>query len=519
MNFLNNSLGRRIPDEANGRAVKPFKGAFANEISGHIATKKIPAVSHKGRINKVVSSWNELFSRLDLHSGMTVSFHHHFRNGDYMVNEIMYRLADLGLKDIVIAPSALFPVHDRLVDLIKSGVISHVEGSMNGEIGVACSKGLMKRTAILRSHGGRARAIQDGDLQIDIAFIVAPTADELGNANGVNGPSACGPLGYALSDSQFANQVVVITDNLIPYPCVPWSIMGGNVDYVLQVDKVGDPERIVSGTTRLTKSPTQLMIAEMTAKFVEAAGFVKEGFSFQAGAGGISLAFTVFLGNIMRQKKVKASFVHGGSTEILVNLLNEGLIDYILDLQAFDLPAVKSLRDNPRHIESPPFSSYLQHAKGCLVNMLDVGVLGATEIDVDFNANVNTHSDGLLLHGIGGFSDVAAGSACTILTAPSFRKRIPIIKEKVTTITAPGEVIDVLVTERGICINPRRSDLLDRVKNSGLPVIPIRELMDKVHALTGIPEKPRLGERPVALIEWRDGTVIDSVWQILDDIQ
>ncbi|MBF0410001.1 MAG: citrate lyase subunit alpha [Candidatus Riflebacteria bacterium] len=517
MNFINNTLGRKIPDEVNGRAVKPFRGAFADEGGGRIATRKISTVRHKGRINKVVGGWNELFTHLQPHSGMTISFHHHFRNGDYMINEVINRLAALGLKDLVIAPSALFPVHDQLVDLIKSGVISHVEGSMNGQVGVACSKGFMKRTAILRSHGGRARAIQDGDLHIDIAFIVAPTADELGNANGVNGPSACGPLGYALADSQFADQVVVITDNLVPYPCVPWSIMGGNVDYVLKVDKVGDPEKIVSGTTRLTKSPTQLMIAELAAKFVDAAGFVKDGFSFQAGAGGISLAFTVFLGNIMREKKVKASFVHGGSTEILVNLLNENLIDYILDLQAFDLPAVRSLKDNKRHIESPPFSSYLQHAKGCLANMLDVGVLGATEIDIDFNANVNTHSDGMLLHGTGGFSDVAAGSGCTILTAPSFRKRIPIIKERVTTITAPGEVVDVLVTERGICINPRRSDILDRVKNSGLPIIPIRELMDKVHTLTGIPEKPKLGDRPVALIEWRDGTVIDSVWQVLED--
>ncbi|MBF0546349.1 MAG: citrate lyase subunit alpha [Candidatus Riflebacteria bacterium] len=516
MNFINNSLGRKIPDQVNGKPIKPFKGAFADEPTGKIAARSIPTTRSRGRINKVVSGWDDLLKKLNLRSGMTVSFHHHFRNGDYMVNEVMTRLAGLGLKDLVVAPSALFPTHDLLVDLIKSGVISHVEGSMNGQVGVACSKGFMKRTAILRSHGGRARAIQDGDLHIDVAFIVAPTADELGNANGVNGPSACGPLGYALMDSQFADQVVVITDNLVRYPCIPWSIMGGNVDYVLKVDKVGDPEKIVSGTTRLTKSPTQLLIAELCAKFVDAAGFVKDGFSFQAGAGGISLGFTVFLGDIMRQKKVKASFVHGGSTEILVNLLNEGLIDYILDLQAFDLPAVRSLRNNPRHIESPPFSSYLQHAKGCLANMLDVGVLGATEVDLDFNANVNTHSDGLLLHGTGGFSDVAAGSACTILTAPSFRKRIPIIKERVTTVTAPGEAIDVLITERGICINPRRPDLYDRVKNAGLPLIPIKELMEKVNSITGIPEKPRLGDKPVAVIEWRDGTVIDSVWQVLD---
>ncbi|RCK79263.1 MAG: Citrate lyase alpha chain [Candidatus Ozemobacter sibiricus] len=516
MQWVENALGRKIPAEIDGRPLKPFRGAFQDQGGGRQAAPRVPLTTVPGRIDKVVRSWDELWERLPLRDGMTVSFHHHLRNGDFIVNEAMQRLAARGLKDLVVAPSALFPVHDGLVELIKSGVISHVEGSMNGQVGVACSKGLMKKTAVLRSHGGRYRAIQDGDLKIDLAIIAAPAADVFGNANGVLGKSAFGPIGIAKADSLYAERVVVVTDNLVPFPCVPMSISGLHVDHVLTVDTIGDPTKIVSGTTKITRSPTQLQIAELAARFVEAAGILRDGFSFQAGAGGISLAFTKFLGERMAEKKIKASFVIGGTTQFLVDLLNRGLIDVVTDGQSFDLVAVQSLRDNPRHVEIDPFISYCQHARGCFAHMLDVAVLGATEIDLDFNVNVNTHSDGLLLHGIGGFADAAAGAGCTIITAPSFRKRIPVLRERVTTVTAPGEVIDVVVTERGLAINPRRQDLLEKVQGKGLPLVTLPQLMDQVHALTGIPDSPRFGERPVAVIEWRDGSVIDVVRQVLD---
>ena len=71
---------------------------------------------------------------------------------------------------------------------------------------------------------------------------------------------------------------------------VPWQIQGNNVDHVVVLDKVGEPEKIVSGTTQITKSPDRLFISELTAKFVKAAGIMTNGFSFQAGAGGTALA-------------------------------------------------------------------------------------------------------------------------------------------------------------------------------------------------------------------------------------
>ena len=233
MGMIKNAIGREIPEETNGRKNIPFKGIGKHIPQGRKTGPPIPTGATFG--NKVVKSIDDVLDRLNLKDGMTVSFHHHLRNGDYLVNLIIQKLDECGLKDIVLAPSALFPVHEPIVDLIKKGSVSHVLGSMNGPVGRLCSTGGMKKTAILRSHGGRYRAIQDGDLTIDAAFIAAPTADVHGNANGVHGPSACGPLGFALADSLYADQVVLVTDNLVPFPTWPWSIEGGNVDYIVPI--------------------------------------------------------------------------------------------------------------------------------------------------------------------------------------------------------------------------------------------------------------------------------------------
>lgn len=385
---------------------------------------------------------------------------------------------------------------------------------MNGPIGRFCSQGRMKGTGILRSHGGRFQAIQDGELHIDIGIIPAPCADPTGNANGVQGPSACGPLGFGLADSLYADHVILVTDHVVPFPCIPWEIQGQNVDHVVEVERVGDPDKIVSGTTQVTRSPTRLLIAEYVAQFIEEAGYL--GAPFQAGAGGIALAFIQFLAARMRARGVKAPFARGGSTEHLVRMLDEGLIGAILDGQSFDLAGVASLRDNPRHVATSPLTSYNYHSKGNFASQVGVAVVGATEVDLQFRANVVTHSDGLLLHGIGGWQNTLFAD-CSILAFPLFRSRIPIVVKEVMTVCAPSEMIDVVVTERGIAINPRREDLLDRVKGSSLPIVTIEELYHRARRICGEPEAPvRQMDRPVAVIKWVDSTVIDTVFQVGD---
>jgi citrate lyase subunit alpha/citrate CoA-transferase len=223
---------------------------------------------------------------------------------------------------------------------------------------------------------------------------------------------------------------------------------------------------------------------------------------------------------MMKERGIKARFVRGGSTKYLVEMLEEGLTDYILDGQTFDLFGVRSMATNPRHVNTTPFTSYNYHGKGNFATLVDVTVLGATEVDVDFNANVVTHSDGRLLHGIGGWQNCLFGG-CVILALPAFRDRLPVIVDRVTTLCGPGDLIDVIVTERGIAVNPRREDLLQalRASRSTLPIRGIREIKAEVEALCGgPPAPPRVGEKVVAAIKWVDGTVIDCVRQVSESV-
>ncbi len=514
--LVQNAAGRMVPAEINGVPQTPFRSLCQHHRpEGRKAAPPVRSCCDYPQDGyKVVKDLETALRNAGLRDGMTISSHHHLRNGDKVVNQVFLAAANLGVKDLRWFPSAAFPCHAPLIDLLESGVIHHIEGSMNGPLGDYTSRGKMRGMGVLRSHGGRWQAIQDGEVSIDIAVIAAPTADPFGNATGDRGPAACGLLGFALADSIYADHVIVVTDNLVDFPCIPWQIQGNNVDQVVVIDSIGDPSKIVSGTTQITRSPDRLLIAELTARFVDEVGILQNGFSFQAGAGGTALSFALFLRDLMREKQVKARFVRGGSTQYLVQMLEEGLTDYILDGQTFDLAGVRSMRENPRHVNTSPFTSYNWHGKGNFASMLDVVVLGATEVDVNFNANVVTHSDGRLLHGIGGWQNCLF-SKCTILPIPSFRDRIPVIVDEVTTLCGPGELIDVIVTERGIAINPLRVDLLDAVRGSSLPIRSIHDLKAEVEDVCGgKPERPDHGDDVVAAIKWVDGTVIDSVWQV-----
>jgi citrate lyase subunit alpha/citrate CoA-transferase len=269
----------------------------------------------------------------------------------------------------------------------------------------------------------------------------------------------------------------------------------------------------MSGTTQITRSPDRLYIAELTAKFIRDSGIMRNGFSFQAGAGGVSLAFAIFLAQMMKQAEVKAGWLHGGTTRYLVEMLEQGLAPALVDGQAFDQDAIRSISVNRGHISTSPLVSYNFHAKGNYINLLDVAVLGATEVDANFNANVVTHSDGRLRHGIGGWQNCMP-ARCTILSVPAMRDRMPVIVDEVTTLCAPGELVDVIVTELGLAINPLRRDLLDAVKGKGLPVRPIEDIKAEVERICGKPARPKHSDKVVAVVKWVDGTVLDSVYQV-----
>ena len=312
MKLIKNAAGRLIPTQVNGQKQIPFQGVNKYLPKGNkISTPIRSCVNYPWDGNKLVKNLKEALIKAGLKNGMTISTHHHLRNGDELTNLLFDTIKKMGVKNIRWFPSASFPVHSHLIKYLDDGTIHHIEGSMNGPLGRFASEGKMKGVGVLRSHGGRYSAVQDGEVHIDIAVIASPTADPFGNANGVTGKSACGLLGFALADSEYAGNVIVVTDNLVPFPCIPWQIQGNNVDYVVQVDSLGDSSKIVSGTTQVTKSPDRLLIAEYVAQFVDEAGIMKDGFSLQAGAGGTNLAFLLYLKERMKKKNVKARFKIG----------------------------------------------------------------------------------------------------------------------------------------------------------------------------------------------------------------
>lgn len=462
---------------------------------------------------KHMASITDALRQCGLKDGMTLSFHHHLRNGDHVVNMTMDAVAVLGVKDITVACSSLFPVHEHLIGHIRSGVITGLDTDyMSGPLAKAVTDGILPRPVMFRSHGGRPRAIGQGSLKIDIAVVAAPSVDGMGNITGTEGPSACGSLGYVIPDTQHAAKVIAITDHVVEGGLHRVSIPHDVVDHVVVVDSIGDPAGIVSGSISLTRDPVALAIARNAQAVIRASGLLRDGFCYQTGAGGASLAASVFLREDMRAMKLHGGFLLGGITKYMVEMLEEGLFDNIFDVQCFDLDSVRSIARNPRHVEISADTYANPGRKGNCVDYLDAVLLGATEIDLNFNVNVTTDSNGKIIGGSGGHNDAAAGANLTIIVAPLVRARLPIVVEKCTTLTTPGSTVDVLVTERGIAVNPARKELADRLRDAQLPVCGIEDLHDQAVRMTGKPRPHEHGDDIVGIVEYRDGNIVDQIY-------
>ena len=469
-------------------------------------------------MNKLVGSIKQAVIDSGLKDGMTVSFHHHLRNGDYVLNMVMEAIAELGIKDLTVNASSLFDAHRPLKEHIKNGVVTHIlTDYMSAELGRFISAGNMANPVQFRTHGGRPCDIENGTTPIDVAFIAAPASDCMGNCTGKLGKSACGSLGYAMPDAKNAKFTVVITDELHPYPLTGWSIPETDVNEVVVVESIGDPRGIVSGTTKITRDPVGLSMAMTAVDVIKASGLLKEGFSFQTGAGGASLAAAKYLKDVMLREKIRGSFGLGGITGYMVDMLNEGCFDSLMDVQCFDLKAVESIRDNPRHCEISATHYASPGAKSAVVDSLDVVILGATQIDTDFNINVHTDSNGRIMGGSGGHSDTAAGAKLSMIIAPLSRARLPIVTDRVTCISTPGSTIDVLVTQKGVAVNPKDAELRQRLIDAKINVVDIHELKAMAERTSGVPEKPAIGDRVVADVIYRDGTVIDRICEVRED--
>jgi citrate lyase subunit alpha/citrate CoA-transferase len=503
-----NGVGREIPN-----SLKPF--VSSDDYKNNERRK----ISKKNKQSKTVffSSYDEVFDSFHIDNKQTLSFHHHLRNGDLVIQEVCKVIKQKDLKELHFAPSSIFPSYTEMVELIKNKNITNIHTNyINGDVAKTISEGYLEGQLIMNTHGGRARAIESGDLSIDVAFIACPTVDKLANGSGAIGKNACGTLGYAIPDLEYAKKVVLVTDNLVE-ELDHYQLDGKFVEAVLVVDSIGDAEGIVSGTTQITKDPIGLKIAKDCSVLLDQLGLIKNGFSMQTGAGKTSLAVVSYVEKIMKERIITGEFGSGGITKAYVDMLESGLFNKLYDVQCFDLDAVKSFNKNSNHLAMSASTYGNPFEEDIIADKLDFVVLGATEIDLNFNVNVTTDVLGNLIGGSGGHSDIAKGADVTIVISPLIKSRIPIIKENVTTITTPGEDVDIFITERGIAINPKRKDLLEKLKNSKINIFSMEELLEKTHSMTGVPAKIKKDDRIIGHIEYRDGTVIDVLRRVHDD--
>ncbi|MBR9953182.1 citrate lyase subunit alpha [Eubacteriaceae bacterium Marseille-Q4139] len=516
---MKNAVGREIPEKIGDYIVRPYTGAYTGNPGTEPVKSLRTAGKHVSGDCKMAESIEEAIRACGLKDDMTISFHHSFREGDEIIGQVLKAIKNLGIKHLKFAPSAVVNIKNpSIADFVKDGTIDRIEASgIRGELGDAVLEGLMENPVILRTHGSRPRAIEAGELQIDVAFIGASAADEYGNATGQIGPNACGSLGYSFIDATSAGKVVVITDNLVEYPCNPVSISQQYVDYVVKVDRIGDPEKIGKGAARMTKNPRDLMIAERAADVMAASRMFKENFSFQTGAGAISIACTNYLAERMEARGIKASFALGGMTAAIVDMYKKGLVRVLECSQCFDAVAARAIAEEPGIVEidnavySNPFS------KGAMLDKLTFGVLAALEVDTDFHVNILTGSSGEMMGGLGGGPDVAAGADISIVCLPVVRGRTPSITKRVFTCCTPGETVAAVVTEAGIALNPKHKyyeELKEDLEQANLKLVTIEYLQELAESLTGVPKPIETTDRVVCIVEYRDGSVIDVIREI-----
>lgn len=508
MTNIINALNREIQIQASSHSnMRPFAGA--HELTSHLLNKETK------RSRKMCETLQVAIKNSGLQDGMTISFHHSFRGGDKTINMVMDVIASMGFKNLTLASSSLSDIHSPVLGHIKQGVVNKIYTSgLRGELAEEISRGLMEEPVQIHSHGGRVHLVETGELSIDVAFIGVSTSDEFGNANAVNGRSRCGSLGYAQVDAQYAKNVIVLTEELVPFPNTPASIAQDQVNFVVQVEEVGDASKIGGDATRMTTNPRELLIARKASEVIENSGYFFDGFTLQTGSGGASLAVTRFLEDKMVKKNITASFGLGGITSTMVKMHEKGLIKTLVDVQSFDSDAADSLARNPNHIEISANQYANPSSKGAVVDRLDVVVLSALEIDTDFNVNVITGSDGVIRGASGGHSDTAASANLTIVVAPLVRGRIPTVVNSVLNVVTPGSQIDVLVTDHGVAVNPKCEDVKHRLVETGVKVFDIEELQQRAEMLTGKSKPIEFLDRTVAYVRYRDGSVIDVIKQI-----
>ncbi|MET4162042.1 citrate lyase subunit alpha/citrate CoA-transferase [Marinobacterium sp. MBR-111] len=444
--------------------------------------------------------------------GCVISFQHHLRNGDLILIKVLKAFKLLGIKDITLAAYAIMDCHDELIDFIEDGTVKKIYTNfLSAKVARFISYGYMKEPAVLQTHGGRISSIMSGRLNIDITFIAAPCVD-------INGSIICqaekslGPLGYSIDDAIYSKYTVAVTDSILREPGRYIEVNNKHINFVAFVDKIGDSKKISFKNTIPAVDEKSCRIAENTIKVIGATPLFKSGFSYQAGVGGVSLSIIRSLRDLMISRSVKSSFLLGGIMKCHVDMLHEGLVERLYDFQCFDSCAIQSYNTDSSHYRLTAKSYVNPNDSDAFVKKLDYSVLGANEVDMNFNANLITGEDNLIIGGGGAHLDICAGSKISIVTTRLTTRKTPKIVSSVNTISTPGENIDVVVTECGIAVNPIRTDIIRILKDKGIKIATMEELKKLAEKKSDKKIITEKGKQVVAIVEDQFGKVIDYVY-------
>ena len=157
MEFVPNRIKRRIPTEVEGIGkLRPY--LEPGKRRSKYITGQAPSAG------KLVPSLRAAIEQVGLKDGMTISFHHHLRNGDLVLPQVMAEIAAMGIRDLTLCSSSLSKNHTCLIDYIRSGVITGIETSgMRGELAEAISREcILPKPVVFKTHGGRARSDRTG---------------------------------------------------------------------------------------------------------------------------------------------------------------------------------------------------------------------------------------------------------------------------------------------------------------------------------------------------------------------
>lgn len=114
-------------------------------------------------MRKLCETLRQAMEQAGLRDGMTISFHHHLRNGDYVLNMVLDEAAKMGVKDLTVNASSVFDCYEPMLDHIRNGVVTGLETDYIAPgIGRELSKGILPKPIIFRTHGSRRRTFSAG---------------------------------------------------------------------------------------------------------------------------------------------------------------------------------------------------------------------------------------------------------------------------------------------------------------------------------------------------------------------